>query len=263
MLTKIRESVAWKRVKIALYVLALVAVVLGIQIFITDSFRDESKLIRSFNKTLVTPVRGKLQVVGNFGDKYMTTEDKKGLIDYVSSQLGIANPLDKKVKKGDTTISITAQAEGKTSQTDIEAISITSDSSEPIKKTIQYLYVTIDLYHNMDSLIEYKKIIEDTFNNVGLDNIDSSIVLSGTYDGKLNLLEKNRVTEEILDSMQADVVSENRSENLYTVYAYTENIGDYLELQGSKVNLNIGFSYNESKDETTLYIGTPIINEDY
>ena len=263
MLDSVRQNVTWKRVKIGIYIVAMLAVAVITQLVVNRSFLDETKLVKAFESTMVTPVKGKLQVVGNFGDKYLTTEDKEKLIDHVSSKLGIKDTLEKKVVKGNTTISVSAKAQGTSSNTDIEAISITSGEKEEIKQTTQYMYVTIDIFDNMSSVIGYKDIIEDTLADVGLESVDSSILLTGFYQGKLSLFDKNTITDQILDELQAEVTAENRSESIYTVYAYTQNLTNSIEVQGEKVNLNIGFSYNEDKDETTLYLASPIINEDY
>ena len=263
MLNKAKQALTWQKVKVVLYIAAVMTVVVVIQLAINHTFLDESKLVKAFEDTKATPVKGKLQVVGNFGDKYMTTEDKEKLIDYVSRQLGIKDTLEKKVVKGNTTISVTAKVEGKAATTDIEAISITSESKEKIQQTKQYVYVTIDIFEQMSSVLAYKDIIEDTLNKVGLESVDSTVLLTGVYQGKLSLLEKNSVTDQILDTLQAEVTAENRTESIFTVYAYTPNISKSIEVEGDKVNLNIAFSYNEDKDETVVYLATPIINEDY
>ncbi len=263
MLNRVKQVFTWEKIKIVLYVIAMLTVVVVIQLTVNRGFLDDKKLVKTFEDTKVKPVKGTLQVVGNFGDKYLTTEDKEKLIDHVSSKLGITDTLEKKVVKGNTTISVTAKAKGEASMTDIEAISITSENKERIKQTTQYLYVTIDIYDNMSSVIGYKNIIEDTLEEVGLKSVDSSILLTGVYQGKLSLLDKNRVTNDILEELQASVTADNRSDSIYTVYAYTKNLSNSIEIQGEKVNLNIGFSYDEKKEETTLYLATPIINVDY
>ncbi len=263
MLNRVKQVLTWEKIKIALYVIAMLTVVVVIQLTVNRGFLDDKKLVKTFEETKVTPKKGTLQVVGNFGDKYLTTEDKEKLIDHVSSKLGITDTLEKKVVKGNTTISVTAKAKGEASMTDIEAISITSENKEKIKQTTQYLYVTIDIYDNISSVIGYKNIIEATLDEVGLKSVDTSILLTGVYQGKLSLLDKNRVTNDVLEKLQASVTAENRSDSIYTVYAYTKNLSNSIEIQGEKVNLNIGFSYDEKKDETTLYLATPIINEDY
>ncbi len=263
MLNRIKQTIRWEKVKIGIYIIAVLTVAIVIQLAINHTFMDETKLIKAFEGTQATPVKGKLQVVGNFGDKYLTTEDKEKLIDYVSSQLGITDTLDKKVVKGNTTVSVTAKVEGKASTTDIEAISITSESKEKIMQTTQYLYITIDIFDQMSSVLGYKDIIEDTLDEAGLESVDSSILLTGVYQGKLSLLDKNNITDQILDTLEAEVVAENRTEGIYTVYAYTPNISHYIEAEGSRVNLNIAFSYDENKEETSIYLASPVINEDY
>lgn len=263
MLDRIKHTVTLNRVKTGLYIIAILMVAVAIQLVINRSFLDETKLVKAFENTKATPISGKLQVVGNFGDKFMTTEDKENLIDYVSSQLGITGVLKKQVQKGNTTISVTAEAKGDASETEIEAISITSKDAEKIEQTTQYLYVNIDIYDQMSSVLGYKDIIEDALKDVGLESVDSSILLTGVYEGKLSLLDKDKIANGILDQLQAKVIIENRSDGIYTIYGYTQNLDNSLNVEGERVNLNIGFSYDEKKEKTMLYLASPIINEDY
>ena len=59
------------------------------------------------------------------------------------------------------------------------------------------------------------------------------------------------------------MVVEQRGDELYTVYAYTGLINDYVKSEGNKINVNIAFNYNEKKNKTNLYVATPILNQDY
>ena len=99
MLNRVKQVFTWNKIKIGLYSIAMLVVVVVIQLTVNRGFLDDQKLVKTFESTKVTPVKGTLQVVGNFGDKYLSTEDKEKLIDHVSSKLGITDTLEKKVVK--------------------------------------------------------------------------------------------------------------------------------------------------------------------
>ena len=63
--------------------------------------------------------------------------------------------------------------------------------------------------------------------------------------------------------MNARIVTGNRTEEIYTVYGYSEDIKDYVVFGSTKTNVNIAITYNELNGETYIYMATPIINEDF
>ena len=81
--------------------------------------------------------------------------------------------------------------------------------------------------------------------------------------GALNYNERKDITDELLKSLDAKVVSENRDSEIFTIYAYTDNIPDYIKSVGRKINLNLSAEYDEITNETVIYLATPINNLDY
>ena len=92
---------------------------------------------------------------------------------------------------------------------------------------------------------------------------DISLNLVGSIDGELNNTEKNSITDKIMQEMNAEVITGNRSESIYTIYGYSEDIADYVVFGSTKTNVNIAISYDEEEDMTKIYMSTPIINEDF
>ena len=105
--------------------------------------------------------------------------------------------------------------------------------------------------------------VEQALEEVGTTTIHTSVVFEGEYDRLLSLSEKNKITDQIIQEMQAKVVNESRTDEMYTVYCYTPLITNVTYSNGSRINLNIAFSNDEGESKTTLYLATPILNEDY
>lgn len=250
-------------IKTALYAFAVIAVVFIVQIAINYSFQDEKKMVDAFSGAQSDVVKSQLQVVGNYGNKYMTQEDKEQMIDYVSGKLGIAGKLEKKVVQGNKTTSITANITGEKSNTTIESISVEYEMDNEVIETSQYIYVTIEIYEEVNSILYYKNIIEDTFRQMDLDSVDTSISFQGEYKQMLTLKEKNEITDEILSVLQGKVVKDNRSDTMFTVYAYTPMIDEYISVDKNRVNVNVAFSYDEEAKRTMLYMASPVISFDY
>lgn len=245
-----------------LYGLGILAVVVAVQMVVNRSFQNEGKMVDAFAGANAKVVKSELQIVGSFGNKYMTKEDKEELIDYLSGKLGIEGKVDKKIAEGSKTTSITANVPGDTSNTSIESISV-DYSNNNVTETTQYIYVTITIYKDINSILHYKNIVEKAYQEMGLRDTNTSLTFEGEYNQMLSLEEKNQITNAILMTLQGKVVRDNRSDQMYTVYAYTPMVEDYISVENKRVNVNIAFSYDETEKKTMLYMASPVINTDY
>ena len=63
--------------------------------------------------------------------------------------------------------------------------------------------------------------------------------------------------------MGAKIVTEHRDMQLYTIYAYTTYVSDYVMQEDQAVNVNIAMRYNEEEDKTYVYVATPVLGLDY
>ena len=64
----------------------------------------------------------------------------------------------------------------------------------------------------------------------------------------------------MLDKTGAKVVTGNKSDELYTIYAYDKDIKESVELGEGKVNVNISMEYNSDKNKTIVYYSVPYRN---
>lgn len=249
-------------IKSLLYGLGILAVVVAVQMVVNRSFQNEGKMVDAFAGADSKVVKSELQIVGSFGNKYMTKEDKEELIDYLSGKLGIEGKVDKKIAEGNKTTSITANVSGDTSNTSIESISVDYTNNN-VTETTQYIYVTITIYQDINSILHYKNIVEKAYQEMGLRDTNTSLTFEGEYNQMLSLEKKNEITNAILMILQGKVVRDNRSDQMYTVYAYTPMVDDYISVEKNRVNVNIAFSYDETEKKTMLYMASPVINTDY
>ncbi len=255
-----------KKVRILLSIVALIGVGAGVQLLVNYAFRDESKMLHAFAAADAKVVESKLTLVGNFGEKYMTAEDKNNMIDYVTKSLNITDTLQKEEVRGASTTTVMAQRQNKKAHAEIELVSVDSKKKDSSKKTNQYLYVTVALFGDASKILEYKGLVEKAYEELGIKEVNSSVMLQGTYDKELTTTEKNAIVDKMLNDLQAKVVRENRtsnSGNAYTVYAYTPVIDDYISVEQKRINLNVVFTHDASDKTTTLYVATPILNTDY
>ena len=124
---------------------------------------------------------------------------------------------------------------------------------------VTYLYAKISLNKSLDTVLAYKTLLEETFEELSCTEISTTIQLVGDYAGYLPLERRNEITEDILDALGAEVVYEYREHELYTVYAYTAGLDNYITVDNKKINVHIAMSQNEEHYRTVLYLASPIL----
>ena len=257
------QNIFTKKIRMTIYIIAVLWIGVITQIIVNKAFQDEDKIIQAFASTNSKVVESKLQIVADYGIRYMTQEDKEKLIEYLAGAIGLEKDYEIITTKGEETLSVTAEKRGKNADTKVEVISVEKNSQESLSETRQYIVITLSVYDQMDNIIKYKDMLEKKVKKLEIVSCDTAMQFIGSYQGQLSLKEKNKVTDELIEYIQGKIVNENRSEELYTVYAYTGIMDDYLTVEGHRVNINVAISYNEEKDQTNIYLATPILNEDF
>ena len=90
----------------------------------------------------------------------------------------------------------------------------------------------------------------------------TNINIDGQYTGKLGTEQKDAITMELLEKLEAKIVAEHR-EDSYVVYAYTPLIEEYKTVGKDKINLTIAIIYNEEENVTEVLLATPLLNQDF
>lgn len=148
--------------------------------------------------------------------------------------------------------------EARRATTTLRLITASQEGEEPV----QYLIANISMDGTMEDALGYRRILEELLEEDMTESKSSANVI-GTYEGELELEERNRIADGLLEHMGAHVVTENRDMQLYTIYGYTPYIGEYQMQEDEAVNINIAMYYSRTKDETYVYAAVPVIGLDY
>ena len=108
----------------------------------------------------------------------------------------------------------------------------------------------------------YKNMVEDLFEASGIEGY-VNLNLKGEMPGALNYYERNKAADELLELLDAKIVTESRENDLFTIYAYTDAVDEYVLNAGQKININIVQEYDEISNKTVIYLSTPLNNLDY
>lgn len=191
---------------------------------------------------------------GKFGVCYLTQEEKERLVENIASALGITSSYGLTTVYEDEVNTTVLSKESVNGSVTIKAI-----TQEP---QAQYVYVNITVYNNIDCAVSYRELVEGMFDAMGIQgNVNMNLV--GSIEGTLNSTEKNELADGLLDRLGAKVVTENRDNDIFTIYAYSKGAGSYITIGGNKINMNIAIGYDEEQDRTKVYLASPINSLDY
>lgn len=248
--------------KVMVVILALLWVSVGIEAYLRNNAKDESKIVEAFNQTNFVDTESVITAYGVYRGAYLDRQEAKELLASLAEKIGLDNSYTINETRNKTSGEITLTKTAKRAQTKMRFITYEEQGEDNIIQAKQYLVMELTLYESADSALSYKNL----FNHI-LQDYDFSkqftVSLKGQYAGKLTLEERNVITDKLLKDIKADVVSERRSTDFYTIYAYTRLIDNYKEVSGEKINVSLAMNYNESENKTYLYLATPLIKDDF
>lgn len=237
-------------------------VIVGVQFVVDKLYHNEEVIIDAFKENDFSNMESTIEVYGKFDGGYLTTDNAKEFVVSIAKELGIKDSYDLKDerKAGSSTVNLTKS--GKNALTEIQFTTIEEAQTENVLDVEEYLFIRLDLYDSLDSVLAYKSMLTNLMEKNSI-SPQITVNLKGSYPGELNLKEKNKIANEILDKIQAKVIIDHRGNDLFTVYAYSDLIPQYELSDKQKINVSITFDYDEENSKTCLYLATPIINQDF
>lgn len=252
-----------KKIKTTLYIVTILWIALLAQLFVHNIIDEESRITQAFASANADIIESKVEVAADYGNQYLSEEDKKNLIDYIMKSIGIHTEYNLKKRTGNHTVEYICEKLSQNGEVFIEIISAEKEVGNNLKEIRHYILVEISIYEDSNSILNYKDKIEHIMQEIEVEDYQSIVKLSGSYKGKLSLEEKEEISNKLLRDIEGKKISENITEDLFLVYGYTGLISDYIRTGGHKINLNIVITYSEDMDVTNLYLATPILNEEY
>lgn len=219
---------------------------------------DKEQMISAFGNNVYSNMSADISTFGKYGNINLTTGAKKIILENIAKQIGIDKyAITEKNDNGNAVVELMQSSVNG----DVVCRFVTGGDM-PGADSSQYIYISITLKENIDSAFTYEKIVKQIVTELDMQS-EVTVNLRGEINGKLNLGMKDMVADKLLQSIGAKVVEENREEDLYTIYAYNDDIHEYIQLGSKKVNINVSIYYDETNDVTCVNLSTPINNQDY
>lgn len=229
-----------------------------IQMILNYEEAKEPDIITAFTNDMYLSTLSTVKATGFYGNLYMSAEDKESLAKTVARGLGINDVYD--ISTQNNKITLSKYVDGV--RTSINVVTVENHVEKAVLTQKQYVTIEMEFDNSLESAVYYRDKVEELFRDMDI-GADITLSLRGDIEGELSNSEKNSIADHILENVGGDVVTENRGADMYTIYAYTDNIDDYVVYGTTKTNINIVIEYNDVRGVTEVYMATPIMDEDY
>lgn len=251
----------YKRVAIYIGVALWLITVVKIVWFDNTATLPVDNIVTAFNKASLMEMSASIEGFGDYGILYLSEDAKETILKDIANSIGINNYSIETTREDDNSTTTLSQT-GVNGEVICKLVTVENVIEQNVIQAKQYIYINIILNNSIEPAFSYEKKVKGIFENLGIDTT-VTVNLKGSVKGKLDIALKNSIANSLVDAMDINVVTENKTDDLYTIYGYTSDIDEYITVSTNKINVNIMMNYDEQKDVTNVYVATPISSEDY
>ena len=249
------EKVIQKRVSIGRFRLLWVLIVavwffVILKILVGNFFEKNTSLVSAFSGTNPQEMSAIVEVTA----EYIGEEIEQEILETIAEKIQLTITEQPKSIETSSRKEVSYMKQAKMAKTDLRVIKLIEEDVEK-----EYVYAKIELKNSVEAIVTYKKLLEEAMQELECENISTTIQLVGDYVGYLTVERRNEVTDKILDALGASIVYEHREQDLYTIYAYTASLDNYITVEDRKINVHVAMSQDEENYRTILYLASPIL----
>lgn len=221
-------------------------------------FEQSNNMVAAFSQTNAGAQESILEITAKYDGSYLDEFDKKQMIYYIADEIGLSVTEEPVKAENEERSEISYTKQAGAAVTLIRVISLRKETTDGYQME-HYVHTKINLKNSIEAVTTYKKLVETALKEVKCKDISTTIQLIGSYDGYLTVDRRDKITNEILSAMGGKIAYEHREDDLYTVYAYTGLLDEYITVEGKKINLHIAMSKDEVNYKTIVYLASPIL----
>jgi hypothetical protein len=259
---KIKNILSTKRLRITLYITAVLWVAVATQIAVNKAFQEELQITEAFIKSDTEEMQSSLEIVAEYNTDVLSESDKKDLIYKLADTIGLTIDSDITVWQENSRSEYYYFKQAKQAATEIKVVSVEQQIADAIKIK-NYIIVRLSILKGIQSIDGYKKTLEATLDKMEVVNKQITLKYEGNREGDLTSKQKHEIAALLVDELQGEIALEYDEGDLYTVYAYTGMLKEYVTSMGNKINVQIAITYNELTNKTRITLATPVLVEDY
>lgn len=248
---------SWRvRLLLALCALLLIGMVTK---YATDRILYQEKDITdAFVVTDSGCLESRMQITVDYGTAFLTEHDKQALIGYLANSLGIRMEGAADYQENEVSQVYTYHKEAKQAATTIKAITLRQDTSRT------YLYTELVIRNDVNfDILSYRDILLGALKDLQVVQAETTMQFLGAYDGDLPLERWNKIANSMIKELGGKIIYENRDKELYTIYAYSSQLPEYVSVDRNKINIQVAMRYEQDSDRTVVYLATPLLRGDW
>lgn len=252
-----------KKIQILLGICLILWAAAGAQWFVKRIVLEPKEITEVFAETNSILTESMIEIVAEYGNEYLTQEDKKELLRYIGAGIGLEVDGEINMQQEGSRQVYFYEKQGKQAETVLKCVTLgESDTGEKERK--HYIMIRLSIYEDTnDYILKYQKKIRKILEELNAEELSCTVQFSGNFEGKLSVMELDEITNKLLNKLEAKVVCENRAEELYTVYAYKRGQERSILVDGNLINLQVAATYLEEENKTKIYLATPVIRGEW
>ncbi|WP_033164449.1 YwmB family TATA-box binding protein [Clostridium sp. KNHs205] len=260
---QLKKALFTGKQKTWIYITGILWIAVIVQIGVNRLLIPKVSLLEAFVGTNTNVSSYELEMYASCGKGILSEEEKNAYIYYIAENIGLKIEQTPSVTINGEESEVVVEKTGKNADTSVKIVTLKQQDTEGAGNYHNYILIRLKLYDNTESLLSYRKILEKTLKDLGAENIQTTMQLSSKYKGQLGMDSRNQITDDMIRSLGGKEAYAYREESLYTVYAYSGLLKEYVTSMGTKINIHIAIQYDEDTDSTIVYLGTPVINGGY
>ena len=234
--------------------------------FIGNNKGEKADIVEAFASGNYMNTVGQVDVYVNYGSKYMSHGARQDMVEGIAKAVGINSEItldvDREPVDNGCKVTSTYSLTSPVAQTDITIVTIEKENISTVMGVEQYILIRLSIQNSVESAVHYRECIEKYFDELGID-ADITLGLKGSIKGPLSNQQKNEICDKILKALDGKLITGSRSEQLYTVYGYSDNISEYVVSGTTKSNINVAITYDNIEDVSWVYVATPVLQQEY
>lgn len=261
-LSSLKHVISMKRTRITLYIAAVLWVAVATQMIMNKAFQEEIQITEAFVKSDTEEMKSSLEIVADYKTGYLSETAKKDIIYNLADAIGLVITDDVTVLEDEDRSECYIYKQAKKANTEIKVVSL-KQKKDSTAKVEQYVIVRLNIMDGIQSIDSYKESLEKAFDKMGAEDRQVTLKYEGNKDGNMTITQKKEMAKQLVKDLHGEIALEYDEGDLYTVYAYTGKLKEYVSSEGNKINVQIAITYNELTNKTKITLATPVLNESW
>lgn len=258
---KLRQLFSLRRTKYTLYIVIVLWVAVGTQMLMNRFFREEFRITEAFVKSDTEEIQSSIEIIAEYQSGYLSKEEKEKVIYSLADEIGLTIDDDILLWEEHNRSECYFFKQAKQASSEIKIVSIQQEGDSALINN--YIITRIIVKQGIESIDKYKQILEKAFHDLKVKDKQITLQFEGNREGNLSNTQKHEMAKLLVEELQGEIAIEYDEGDLYTVYAYTGMLNEYIISMGNKINIQIAITYNELTNKTRITMATPILNDSW